>query len=195
MDSDFEYKYRIRVVQDIAPDAPAAWRYLRSEWSSFSPFVVPVRPRLLVTKALPLNSPIGLRPPAVEFHLETDARSGKDTFYRVTIQRKVRAALLTTPDTDAHVSIAWRDIGSIIQLAPGKVDAAVLRDDELERMDVQEALRVEYRMRVLHFAMTTEGEHLLRKAPDDPIHFVLTIPAPGATSVQEQMLIQKVTLE
>lgn len=195
MDGDFEYKYRIRVVQDIAPDAPADWRYLRSEWSSFSPFVVPVRPRLLVTKAAPVSTPIGLRPPAVEFHLETDANSGKATFYRVTVQRKVRAALLTTPDTQANVSMAWRDIGSIIELAPGSVDTKVLRDDELERLDVTEALRAEYRMRVMHYAKTDDGQRLLRRAPDDPIEFALIIPAPSATSLQEQMLIQKVTFK
>lgn len=194
MESDTEYKYRIRVVQDIAPDAPDDWRYLRSEWSTFSPFVVPVRPQLVVTKAAPVASPIGLRPPAVEFHVETDEKSGKATYYRVTIQRKVRAALLGTPENDPDGAIAWRDVGSIIELVPGSVDGAVLRDDELERLDVFEPLAIEYRIRIMHYAKTEEAEQrILRKAPDDLIKLI--IPAPASTSLQEQMLIQKVTLE
>jgi hypothetical protein len=156
--------------------------------------VLPVRPRLDVLKAEPIFRAIGLRPPAVEFHLRADEHSGKDTRYRVTLQRKVRAALLATEETSASGFIAWRDVGAIVELEPGTGVTTILRDDELERLDAYEPLTVEYRMRVLHYALVDGGERLLRKAPEDPMVFAFAIEAPPEQSLQERMLVQEVTL-
>lgn len=185
MESDTEYRYRIRVAQEVAPDAPPDWRYLRSEWSSFSPFKIPVRPELQVKAVAPAQRPNGLHPPAVEFTFRTTQQAGAETHYRVLVQRKVRAALLETTEDTGDPFVAWRDVGSIVELEPGKVDEVKLRDEEIERDRLDVPLALQYRMRVVHYALTNEGERLLRKAPGEPIPVSADIPPPAGQPAQE----------
>lgn len=197
MESDYEYRYRVRVAQLADPGAPAEWRYLRSEWSAFSPWVVPVRPELLVTTPAATFAGHGVEPPTVVFQFLVKTAGLGVTRYRALLQRQVRAAFLSTPDDPTDDGVAWRDVGAIVDLPANPGGEASLIDDDLERSSLTEPMTIHYRLRVVHYAPGEDGEteRLLRKAPGEPVAITVVAPPPAGTPLQDWTLVQRVSFE
>lgn len=197
MDSDFEYRYRIRVAQPVTSEAPPEWRYLRSEWSAFSPFVIPVRPELEVTQLAPARKGHGVNPPVVQFQFRVETADQGASLYRVLLQRRISSWLLSSPGDQGASTISWRDIGSIVDIPAIKGTEALLIDDDLERESAVGALQLSYRLRIIHYLVGEGGEveRLLRTTNNGTIPIAVEVPEPSENPPQDWTVVVPVTLQ
>ncbi|MCO4875572.1 hypothetical protein VOI32_00825 [Paraburkholderia caribensis] len=209
MASDYEHSYRIRISQLVDAMADPDWRYLESDWSSWSPYVLPVRPSLNIQAATPARSPLnGITPPSILLSFIAGAHASiardawradvSETRYRIIVQRKVRSALVQTSNDAGDHHAAWFELGGPLELsARSGAPATQLLDDGFERDDLHAALEVHYRIQVVHYAIGAGGvERPIRKQAEDFFTFSITVPPPASSgrTFAEWQLLQTINI-
>ena len=202
MESDYRYRHRLRYAQDLG--STSGWKYLRSEWTDWSDFVLPISPELSpqLLQTSTANFP-EIAPPRVRFvisskpvtlrrarHHAAFRRGNVDWLYRVMIYRQVQSLL--TQSSGANGALDWIEVGSALALKPD--ETMELLDDGFERSAYGQAMSLQYRFVLQQIARDddTQEERPVRTATNGLLDFTVAVPAPKTNqdTVQEVEVVQ-----
>jgi hypothetical protein len=161
MDSNWQFRYRLRAFRDLGPDLPEAWRYLMSMPTGWSAWQLPETPPLrLVAGTSSWPESADLMRPTVTFQF-TPAPSGAAAVaastdddrrweYRVVVRRVLDVPMPSA--TGAPADPVWIDVGTPLRFAPGA--RVTLTDTEVDRSHPDDKPTLTYSIAIQQFMIT-----------------------------------------
>lgn len=178
MDVNARYRYRLVAYLDLSrdpasPPLPPAWRYLRSQPTGWSEFVLPATTPIVVNIDAASQAPdYAFATPSVRFDIQATpiAPALLDEehawLYRIVMQRQIHSCIVSTKGTTGQMG--WQTVGKPLTLSPHTT--GFIEDHALERDRPDEPLSLSYRISVLQFCRDPDGsERLIRSHEPGPV--------------------------
>lgn len=189
MDGNWEFQYRLRTYIDLGATL-GDQRYLYSTPTSWSHFVPPSTPPIVISELNPTSRDLAIAKPRVVFKFKSQASAfmravslraltepQPSWIYRVVLRRLLTAQQL------ASSTKPWVDVGAPVELSFGNtIDEAQIVDEEVDRGWPSDAPTIVYRVFVQEFKKdeTTGAEYLVRAFEDKPKEINITLRLPGS---------------
>jgi len=203
MDGNYEYRYRLRAYIDVLNGAQtgvnADFRFLRSAPAAWSEWILPEPSNAFIKAEPPTFSDLDSASPAVCLLLaasgarsDTIEQPADGWLYRIVIKRMLDFALPSTEAT--RLEPEWREVGGPVIVRPdsGHPPVSVL-DATIERPEVNQPVRVNYRFTVRQIVITPSGRERLVRVLDE-LDVPVLVPPPADPELQERMATVRVDI-
>jgi hypothetical protein len=202
MDSNWEFRYRLRAYLDLGPDLPDNWRYLTSSPTAWSTWLLPETPPLevfehvktiderpdLLKPQVKIRIVPGKVPPSVLAAMRLQVRALEHRWeYRVLVRRRIDAP---TPSTGGTMRPVWIDVGKPAALADKPLDVI---DDEIDRGWPEHSPKFRYSVSAQQFLIIVtdsgEVEKLVRgfETKKATKEFDVIVDAPSASTTEVEV--------
>lgn len=201
MGGDYRFSYRVRFVRKLNGQT-GEWAYLRSSWTEWSPYVLPVPPVLsaLDSSEAVVSQRERIVPPRVVFKFTSKQvntlveglhalrpKMHGEFEYRLLLARQVPKMIKASDGSD---EFDWIEIDGPKLMSPGAGDGSLppveLVDDGFEREALQKGMELHYRLFVEQIVRLEDeegqtSENPIRSLEGGERQFTITVPKPIMT--------------